>query len=181
MNTLPVSVWQNISAKLIPAVIYQLLSIIAIFIAAMLLFIIGSSTTASELLGAVSNFFEELIMASNVHLWLLLVEIIILLLISFAASNLMIYAAMSVGHSFTNHKVLGSVGVYVTFYIASQFINTFLLISANTLPDSFLSGSNFTSAMPHMIMIGVILLEAAYGAVYFLISDYFMKNKLNLQ
>lgn len=181
MNTLPVSVWQNISAKLIPAVIYQLLSIIAVFIAAFLLFTIGSNTTVSELFGTVSSFFEELIMASNIHLWLLLAEITILLLISFAVSNLMFYAAMSVGHSFTNHKVLSSVGVYVAFYIASQFISTFLLIAAGILSDSFLRGANFTDAMPHMIMGGVILLEAAYGAVYFFISGYFMKNKLNLQ
>lgn len=181
MNTLPVSVWQNISAKLIPAVLYQLLSIIAVFIAAFLLFTIGSNTTAVELLESMGRFFEELKNASNVHLWLLLAEITVLLLISFAVSNLMFYAAMSVGHSFTNHKVLSSVGVYVAFYIASQFISTFLLIAAGAFSDNFLSGADFADAIPHMIMGGVILLEAAYGAVYFFISGYFMKNKLNLQ
>lgn len=181
MNTLPVSVWQNISAKLIPAVLYQLLGIAAAVIAGMLFFIIGSNTTAAELLDAISRFFEELKNASNVHLWLLLAEITVLLLIAFAVSNLMFYAAMSVGHSFTNHKVLSSVGIYVAFYIASQFINTFLLIAAGAFSDNFLSGADFADAMPHMIMCGFMLLEAAYGAVYFFISGYFMKNRLNLQ
>lgn len=49
MNTLPVSVWQNISAKLIPAVIYQVLSIIATFVAGLLFFIIGSNAAAGEI------------------------------------------------------------------------------------------------------------------------------------
>lgn len=68
MNTLPVSVRQNISAKLIPAVLYQLLSIIVAFIAGLLFFIIGSNATATDLFGAVNRFFTELIRASNVHL-----------------------------------------------------------------------------------------------------------------
>ena len=181
MNTLPVSVRQNISAKLIPAVLYQLLSILVAFIAGLLFFIIGSNATATDLFGAVRQFFDELIRASNVHLWLILAEFAVLVLISFAASNLMVYAALSVGHSFTNHKVLNSVGVYVIFYIASQFVNTFLLIASDSLLDSFFSNINLTDALPHMLMCGFILLELAYGAVYFFISGYFMKNKLNLQ
>ncbi len=181
MNTLPVSVWQNISAKLIPAVIYQLLSIVVAFIAGLLFFIIGSNVTATDLFGAAERFFEELARVSNVHLWLVLAEITILLLISLATSNLMVYAALSAGHSYTNHKMLISVGVYVIFYIASQFINTFLLIAAGTFLDNILTGVELTDALPHMLMGGIILLETAYGAIYFFISGYFMKNKLNLQ
>ena len=181
MNTLPVSVWQNISGKLIPAIIYQLLSVIVAFIAGILFFIIGSNVTVANLFEAAERFFEELAKVSSMHLWLAVTEFSILILISLATSNLMVYAALSVGHSFTTHKILSSVCVYVIFYIASQFINTFLLIAAGTVFNSVMTNFNLTDSLPHMLIIGLILLETAYGVIYFFISNYFMKNRLNLQ
>lgn len=181
MNTLPVAVWQNIAAKLTSAVIYQLLSIAVSLIAGFLFLVVGNNIMISEIFNAFKDFFRFLIMYNNADMWLLIIEILFLIIVTTAASNMMVYSAISIGHSKNNHKVLNSVGVYIIFYIAGQFINTILITFGGSLFDNLLTGINLTDSLPHIFITGICLLELAYGIVYFAIANYFMKNKLNLQ
>ena len=104
-------------------------------------------------------------------------EIAVLMIVALAYSNLMFYAAMSIGYSSNSHKAIKSVGVYVGFYIISQIIGTILMSSFALGAGSAVDG---TSTFHVIIVIGIIF-EVVIGAAYWFITNYFMKKKLNLQ
>ena len=114
-------------------------------------------------------------MAINFAFYVL--ETIILSIAVLAGFNLMIYAAMAIGYSFNSNKTAKSVLTYIGFYFASQIINMFLIKIFNPIASNIPSGF----AVPHAFLIGTLALYIIYAAVYFFITNYFLKNKLNLQ
>jgi hypothetical protein len=181
MNTLPVSVWQNVAAKLTAATLFQIIGVIVACIAGFLFFVVGSNISSGEFFAALNRMAE--FFASNVDgsVWLIIIEMCFAALFSMTALNMMIYASMSVGHSMTAHKVMNSVLVYIGFYIISQFINMFLIFGVSTIFENTMLIAENNAYLPQLGLAGVIFLEAAYTAVYFAVTNYFMKYKLNLQ
>lgn len=179
MNTLPVSTAQNILAKLFTAMIYEALAIAAviitygIFSTLIISYDVSFVEFWSELWRAISAVFSQL----TGEAWLMFGEIAVLMIVALAYSNLMFYAAMSIGYSSNSHKAIKSVGVYVGFYIISQIIGTILMSSF-----ALGAGSAVDGTIPfHILMVSGIIFEVVIGAAYWFITNYFMKKKLNLQ
>lgn len=181
MNTLPVSTWQNIAAKLIIALLYQIISFIVAVIAGILFVVVGANAPVGEIFDAFAEVFRIIYSPLGNVFWLYAAEFCILMLISLAGANMMIYASMSVGHSMNSHKVISSVAVFLGFYIVGQIINSFLLAGATAFYDSAGSYAISASYRPQPMILGAIVLELAYAAAYFFITKYFLKRKLNLQ
>lgn len=182
MNTLPVSTWQNIIAKTVIAVFYQILSAIVAVVAGLLFTVVVSSNlSALDTFQAFGNAFHTIYSQIGGAFWLYFIEICLLMLISLFSSNMMIYASMSVGHSMNTHKVVSSVAVFVAFYIVSQIVNSLLLTGGMYFYN--LVGLYTLSNLyrPQPIILAVIVLEIAYLTAYFFITKYFLKNRLNLQ
>ncbi|MDP4132948.1 MAG: hypothetical protein Q8882_02940 [Bacillota bacterium] len=180
MNTLPVKSSENIVSKLIVAVVYQILGMVVAMISGILSYLIYFGTKGIDFKQIINSFkmvFQEL----QGLTWVYSVEVVVLGILCFIAVNLMIYAAISIGHSANARKVLKSVGAYIGLYFISQIINytlvkIFFAIFKNMLHD--LESSNLI-AIPYLT--GIIILEALYCVGYFVLTDYFLKKKLNLQ
>ena len=181
MNTLPVATWQNIAAKATVAVFYQIISLIVAVVAGCLFAMVVSRIDAGNFFAAFGNALYELYSIVGGVLWLYALEICILMLISLFGANMMLYAAMSIGHTANSHKVVSSVAVFLGFYIISQIINSVLLRGAIQLYslDGIYSISEYYRAQP--IILITIVIEIFYLAAYFLITKYFLKHRLNLQ
>ena len=178
MHTLPVKPWQNITAKLLTAVIFQALSIIVTAIAGVCFLIISSAIPASVMFNSikqiVQSVFSQIFLNGEVIAFLF--EIAVLMIVMLISSNMQFYAAISIGCSADKHKLLKSVGVYVLFNFALTFARSFIMIGIDKMPHLGLSPNMYG----HILLISIIAAYLLVSAVYFLLSNYFIKNKLNI-
>lgn len=181
-NTLPVEAWQNIFVKGITAVTYELIGVVVAATSGMLYMLISVGKELSNYdfsyLFYQINFALRQIGPQNIAGYA--AEVLVLTITCMLGAMFMFYASISVGHSFNSHRVLKSVGAFIGFYIISQFINSCILSVGNAVAVNLnIVFTSFTAS--HIFLIGIILLELIYAAAYFAITNYFLKNKLNLQ
>ena len=110
----------------------------------------------------------------------LLVALVVLCLVSCLVSFLKFYAAISLGHSFSNHKVLLS--FYIGFGIVTQTIGSIFAsvgIQININPDLWTN-------LPVVQVFSSLAWAAAgvsalLGAAYYVLTLLMLKKRLNLQ
>ena len=183
MFTLPASVHQQVWSKLIVSSVW----FIATGAAVLLSFLVAAYEA-----GFVSAFFrglarvlQEMTAYYALNGTAVALELAALCFVSCVAFALQFYAAMAVGHSFSNHKMLLSVAFYFGFQFASQIIGTVLLVA---LADSPLVEHlatldfHFTAVTAvHVTICLILAITAVYGAIFYFLTTYFLKTRLNLE
>lgn len=179
MHTLPINPETHIFSKLIVACVYEILGVVIALLSLLLVALPGVEFVNFDIADMLYQLKQIFAMYGDAIV-LYTVEGIILGFVGLMFSNLIIYAAISIGHSTNAHKVRNSFGAYIALYIAVQIINSAGLVSTplRLLMDNANSGGIY-GASPFMIVL--TLVNLAYAAVFFFITRYFMKNKLNLQ
>ena len=165
--TLPVSEHHIITAKLIGAVIWSILSSAVLALSA---FIIVTITVPewmsnSDFIPLVGTYLPEL---SLVGLSLLLNTI---------SSILCIYLAISIGQLFNEYRTALAVAAYIGIQIVIGFIEVFFNTSTNFYINS-LAGFNDNFYMGASV--GIVE-ELIFIAIFYLGTYYILKNKVNLQ
>jgi len=187
--TLPVTVNQHIISKLIPAFVWSVLSGLVFFVSLGVLMMPLVGTDLFQLMPIVWNEFIGL--GLNPTLWL--VCLVVLLVIALLQGYLMFYAAMAMGPNIVKSRLGGSVLAYLLLYIATQIVATIqmvlLVIPLNaqvSAIESAMMWGNFTgiiSAVDQIVLFGTICYCVGYlilGAIFYLLTRYFMSRKLNL-
>lgn len=165
--TLPVSEHHIITAKLVGAFIWSILSSTVLALSA---FIIVTITVPewisnSELIPLVGTFLPQL---SLVGLSLLLNTI---------SGILCIYLAISIGQLFNEYRTALAVAAYIGIQIVIGFIEVFFNTSTNFYINS-LAGFNDNFYMGAGIS---IVEELIFIAIFYLGTYYILRNKVNLQ
>lgn len=176
-NVLPVTAQQQITAKLTAACVYEILGFITAVVSVMIFICIASGGPSVDR----SEFFSDLkilFTGYGGHIAAFIAEAIILSLVSLVGMNLMFYASLAVGHSFNDKKLLKSVLAFVGFYFITQIINGGLL-NLSTIIYTCANVDNLQSM--HLGMISLIVLQSFYAVAYFVITNYFMRARLNLE
>ena len=186
MHTLPVSVHSLVWSKLIVSLVWMLLTNVIIFLLG------GMSVMhlTNMNLGAVLEGFpsvEELrqflssVGLSMGDLYLFLGEMVVAVVLSGIVTCLQFYAAMSLGFSFTNHKVLMSVLCFVGILIVLNTLTNFLGVRevenlTEVTVDSFRGGMQVAQGT-----VGKALLYTVFqGALLYLATVLGLKKGLNL-
>lgn len=183
MFTLPASVHQQVWSKLIVSTVWFVATAVAVILAFLV---------AVYEVGFVSAFFRglrQILEAMTAYYALngtaFFLELAALCFVGCVSFALQFYAAMAVGHSFSNHKLLLSVAFYFAFQFASQIIGTVLLVGLADSPlVEFLSTLNihFTAmSAVHITMCLLLAGTALYGAIFYFLTTYFLKRRLNLE
>ncbi len=177
MNTLPVKSWQHITAKLVTGVVWTLLSIVAVMLSVTLL---------------VGTEIFDILHQINLSSWLsgmgargvyVFVMAVILILVVITANVLQFYASLSIGQTQDKYKIVISVAVYVAMSILFEIIAALLLWSGVNVADHSLmdlAWGNFQMIESVEITVAVVY-QIAKCVILFVISNYFLKNKLNLE
>lgn len=172
MFTLPVQQWKNIASKLLVSLLWSVLSIII--------------AISSICIYANFNIFKhmpDMFSFVNTHLgYAAYLEIPVLLLLLLTYTVIQIYAAITLGHLFSKHKLLASLGMYVVLYTVGQIFATILTVFF--LKTIFMPLEQNTIPSPYYLnLFGLyaILLTALLSAGYFAITNYILKNRLNLE
>ncbi len=184
MFTLPVSVHELVCSKLIVAMVWFLMTGLVIFLVMGFLALTMSNTNLEEVLkelpsiGEIREILDEFGM--RVPLRKLIGIGSLAAVLSMAGSCLHFYAAMAMGHMFSEHKVLLSIVFFVliafAFSLMSMGFNMVnVSITVNT-PQSAAEAINSVSP----IMWRVVLMELIQAAVMYAATILCLKKGLNL-
>lgn len=175
MNTLPVATWKNISSKLIVAMLW---TIISAFVAMLSIFImVFNVETFKEFFPQLGELLYKIYSQFGLNPYILGIEIIICGLLQLSMNILMIYSSISLGHLFNKRKILCSFGAFIILNLIMNTITSTIGLSfTKSFPDV---SQPFT--MIHGVILGAIILNLLFFIAYFLITNYIIKNKLNLE
>lgn len=167
MNTIPVKSSQNIVNKLVVSMVW---TIISGFIAATSIFVMAYEPgILKEAIREFKNIYSEI--GLNVFG---IIEFIIFGIVSLAHQIMMLYASLSIGQLFKSKKLLGGFAGFMILSIAQQSI---IGIGMTILVAS----DNFIYLSSHYAIFCGIIVCLIFFTILFCITNYIMKNKLNLE
>ena len=187
MMTLPVSVHQHIWSKLLVSAVWFALTIVVVCLACLVMAF--DVDLVQQIAGGFRELFQEICRNLSAYYAIngtaVIVEFLVLCFVGCCAMCLQFYAALSIGHSHPNHKMAWS----VLWFFLMQFIMQFLFGTLVALLDEswfhhlLLGWTDNISGMAsvHLGMITVILGEVVYGAIFYFLTTWFLKKRLNLE
>lgn len=181
-HTLPVKPWQLITSKLISNVALSTLGFIVILLCGLLL-------VSGDLFSVISAAMPELIsdfeIVTGVPVLPALLLFAVLLILSEISGYLLYFAAIAFGQVLIpKHKILGAFAAYMIFYMAMQVVTsipTFVFIFSRM--ETLLTAANemaYVTQFYHFIYFLTIGLTIVSSIVFFFVSNFIMKKKLNL-
>lgn len=187
MLTLPVSIHQHVWSKLIVSSVWFIVTTLAVILASCIVafdidFIRYFFTGLGEL-------FQELRKVQAYYAingTAIIIELIVLVFLGLVSMCLQFYAALAAGHSLPSHKMAWS----VVWYFGLQFVFQIIAFSGINILDqvNFFNWGIFhpdihLSAMAgiHIGMFLLIFANVVYGAVFYGITTFFLKKRLNLE
>lgn len=183
--TLPVTSAQHINTKLSVAVLVEGATLLAALLS-VFLFTLGGWWT--ELVKAGIYLCKEIAQQTGaMHFAFYVTEMILLLLVTVACQLLLYYMCISVGQTARKNRALAAVGVYFALYLLTQILSTVITILCTVFAEQLrldelfeLIGSH-PIASTHIILIISILLSLLMGVVYYVITHWIIRKKLNLE
>lgn len=184
--TLPVSVHAQVWSKLLVSTVWFALTIVVVVLGMVVL--IYEQDLIPQIFRGFAMLLEELDLKWTVHGVLWVLELLILAVLACCAVCLRFYSAMAIGHSFANYKVPISVVVFFALQALMQSLVTALGVGFNAVGGLEALGgaveqlmSNAPVAGTHMVLWGSIGLTVVSGAVYYVLTVYFLQKRLNLE
>ncbi len=180
MHTLPVPTWMHVTSKTIAAFIWIVIAGAIAMISFFLLMLIGFGNV-EEVRYILQYMYEAIDVSAAWIVLLIFAGIVETVRIILAA-----YAAMAVGGSFYKHKVLFSFLTFIIFVIVYNVISVGLsLRSTPSVWDVFemsvvQTSISFGSILDRMMILDLII-SLIFAVAYFLIANFFLKKKLNLE
>ena len=187
MMTLPVSVHQHIWSKLIVSAVWFALTIVVVCLACLIMAF--DVTFVQQIAAGFRELFREIFQHITAYYAIngtaVVVEFLVLCFVGCCAMCLQFYAALSIGHSCPNHKMAWSVLWYFVTLFIMQFLSGALvaLLDESWFHHLLLGWTDNISGMAsvHLGMVTVILGEVVYGAVFYFLTTWFLKKRLNLE
>lgn len=180
MHTLPVPTWMHVVSKMLSALIWEVLAV-AVLLISLFIFIAagGGWHDIIDMFGA--NFLEFLTRNRKLE-----VVFIIGCLIQLTRFALMFYASMVIGASANRHKIFFSILAFVVIVIVINVISmvtnmgvvTNFIVTVQDLSYKVSPALDFSLTKLFGIQ---ILMDAIYSVVFFVITNFFLKRKLNLE
>lgn len=187
MNTLPVKPYLHIWTKLITGLVWLIAS------ACVSLFSVLILALYKGLFGDIAKFidmaFSQLgVLMNKSSAVVTLIIFIVMLLVTLINSFLMFYASMSVGQLVHGHRIIGSIAAYFGLNFAVQLISTLIiLVFARTdiwsaIEENRLYLINDSIMNPFTVfLLTYTAMYAVVGAGYYILTNYMLKRKLNLE
>lgn len=179
MHTLPVPTWMLVASKTISSLIWVLLSIITLIVSVFVL------DWCSLPWGDFFKLFQE--NAGEIILTIVTAVIQIVRII------LLVYTAMAIGAAAKRHKVFYSVLTFIVILIIIAIIGTLtnfnlieMLNGSMAVDDAAIgvsvdAGKNMAVVGYVKLLAGQCITDAIYSVIFFFVTTWFLKNKLNLE
>ena len=186
-HTLPVSIDSHIWSKAIIAFIWSIFSTLIIFISIFILVV------NSDVLQSISVFLTEFPAVYNEYIKIpfpvFILESILTLSVSGITSILSFYAALSIGHQFKKHKLLGAMLAYLGISLILNILWRFSGSILYDMYDAIFSGIYYSysynfealAAAINGTFIATCLISVIQGAICYFITRVLLGKRLNLE
>lgn len=182
MNTLPVSITSNINSKLISAIVWSLISI---FVAGLsIIIMVYSPDISKEFWSNIFTLLSEAHSEFGYSFPIVIIEFIFAGLFQLALNIMLIYASISIGHLLPKMKILGSFAAFIILnIIMNTIVSSAMFIFSDIINQFTMNLSSYLDYLKFIQLIGVgaIIINAFWFIIYFFITRYILKNKLNLE
>ncbi len=179
MFTLPVKPWLHIISKLMVSIMWDVVSTILTIVSVIIL--AGNKEMFTEFPQVFKEAMSEIFAEFNIHGYDFIFRVALLMLLALIVGTLMIYASIAIGQLISKHKLLGAFGAFLLLNTASQIIVTSAIsIAAVIKPDSFFATVT-PKDMLNLVFSGGLVLNLIFAAIYFIITNYILSHKLNLE
>ena len=190
--TLPVTVSQHLWVKVSTGVFFYISTLLVILLS-------GAILAAGDLLVEIikaavylsKDLFETMDLYLAIYFVFLLLELLVILLISQFSSFLLLDLCLCIGQLFRKARILASIGAYFCYYMINQFLQSAVMmviylaasLAAFTALGEMLEklADTLGDALPHLIMVVIIIFVALVATVYFLACRFILRKKLNLE
>ena len=162
MNTIPVSPMANVFAKLIVATLYQL---VGGFVAILSLGICTRSVRLDDIIYAIRSIGD---LSSETRVSVLVFWFSAFL--GLVLFNVAVYTSLAIGHSFNGAKLIKSIEVFLLLWIVGSTVMGVVLSHLFTVNTSW-----------QLEYVYLIIFEVAYSLIGLALTNYFLKNRLNLE
>ncbi len=183
MMTLPVSVHQHVWAKLITSAVWFALTILAVILSCCIM--AYEQGAVKWFFRGLADLFHEITTYYAINSAALVLEFLLACFVGCCVMCLEFYAALAVGHSRPNHKMAFSVGAFFVMQFALEFLMGVIgnLLDWTGVMDVFRGFTVNLSGMTtlHVAMLGLTAVSVLVGAVYYGVTVWFLKHKLNLE
>ncbi|MDF2538222.1 MAG: hypothetical protein K0S76_1243 [Herbinix sp.] len=176
MFTLPVKSYHHINSKLIVAILWTVVSIIAVIGS---IFIVAATPENLKAFNeGLKMFWAELSGPSEDHRLTIFIELILMLFLSLINNILLIYLSIAIGQLLNGHKIIGAFASYIGITTVLQILATLLIFAASLIFKDIVEDVTFirTTVFPVTILSLIIL-----SVIYYFITDLIFKRKLNLE
>lgn len=185
--TLPVNVHEILWSKLIVSFVWflatGLIAIAAVFVAVFTLTYseLGEMLRNMPSFGEMLRLFFEKTHITPGQLTGIILQLAARIILSSLTACLHFYAAMALGHSFSNNKVLLSVVFFIAISFFFSFVTSLLGICTDGISLRVVeeSGSAVVKSLQVMTL-GSMICILIEGAVLYLLTTYCLKHRLNL-
>lgn len=183
MFTLPVSPWQLVASKTLSSLLWQLATGAAVLIS--LFVMLFDPSYLPGLKDVFHQLWIEFTMEFGVgaNIVAMVVEFIIITIVGAIQGMLMIYAAIAIGHTMQNHRILGAVGAYIGLSIIMQVLGSVVMIPLGLL--NFGNLETIVVQNPFLFFNGIMLVSGLISIVssviFFFITTFILSRQLNLE
>ena len=140
---------------------------------------------ASAIGGELGELYRHLTAYYAINGTALAVEFLVMCFVGCCAMCLQFYASLAIGHSFSSHKMAWSVLWFFVTMFTMQFLggSGIVLLDESWLHNLLLGWTDNISGMAamHLSMVCLILGEVLYGAIFYFLTTYFLKRRLDLE
>lgn len=191
MHTLPASAGEHIFAKLTVSVVWQIADgiLIALSVFAMIL----NKSIIKDFRYFWDGLFSSFPDIFGVPTGIGIPVFLLIALVDTIAGTLIIYMCIAIGHSFNDHKVLASIGIYMGYKMVANLLSSVVValsgvgIFGNMSINSFFFGvGNYNSGLDYatyfwLNMAFSLVLSLILGVGAFILTNHFMTKRLNLE
>ncbi len=168
MNTIPVKSWQNILNKLIVSMVWAIISVV---VAGISIIIMAYEPGIFKFISTgLRHFYSEI----GLDIPVIIIELVILGIVFLAHEIMMVYASLSIGQLFKSKKLLGA---FLGFMIISIVQQAIVGIGIAV----FAAIGIFDNIVPQHIFFYIIAGSLFFFTILFCITNYILKNRLNLE
>ncbi len=179
-HTLPVKPHTHVTGKLFVSIIWSIASV-AVFLLSILVLSVFHLQPVD-----MGGFFQALakwLPSSNWEGWVVLLEILALLFLTLVCGILSVYMAIAVGNISGSHKAALGIGVFIGTSFIQQLVYAFGIGFGvrvtwglwETIPEN-----SFPNWAVHGFLLGHIAYLLLFSTLFYVITSWILKKKLNL-
>ena len=182
MMTLPLKIDYLILCKLFVSSIWVTCSAIVVAFAILLM---AGEVLSTRVITRGFFMLEEIISANSPQMYTYIVESVIFIVVSILFSALILYACMALSMLVNKNRGLFTFAAFIVISTAMQSISAFIAVILSELNITDWFENLIQSPNPfwgsQLVFLASVTVELAGCAVFYLITRYMLKNRLNLQ